>query len=233
MHDVGASNGAHIYQVQFNIHIDNYAGYMAGTQNFGGNLPSTYSYFASYCDGPQASFFNVAHAALPVMRSAKSLGLEEIGAMCNIMYCFSALELSDVYGPFPWNDYKNDVQEPPVTYEPMDLIYDSLFVNLKDAGKILKNFSSTTQEHQDSINQVLAKYDKICGDVKTWEQFSNSIRLRMAMRMSNINPDRAKAEAQSAIDDGLIEKVSSITPWLKAEQTTRWHLSPFSGMIPA
>ena len=206
MHDVGASNGAHIYQVQFNIHIDNYAGYMAGTQNFGGNLPSTYSYFASYCDGPQASFFNVAHAALPVMRSAKSLGLEEIGAMCNIMYCFSALELSDVYGPFPWNDYKNDVQEPPVTYEPMDLIYDSLFVNLKDAGKILKNFSSTTQEHQDSINQVLAKYDKICGDVKTWEQFSNSIRLRMAMRMSNINPDRAKAEAQSAIDDGLIEK---------------------------
>lgn len=142
----------------------------------------------------------------PLCGSAKSLGLEEIGAMCNIMYCFSALELSDVYGPFPWNDYKNDVQEPPVTYEPMDLIYDSLFVNLKDAGKILKNFSSTTQEHQDSINQVLAKYDKICGDVKTWEQFSNSIRLRMAMRMSNINPDRAKAEAQSAIDDGLIEK---------------------------
>ena len=206
MHDVGAANGAHIYQVQFNIHIDNYAGYMAGTQNFGGNLPSTYGYFASYCDGPQASFFNVAHAALPVMRSAKSLGLEEIGAMCNIMYCFSALELSDVYGPFPWNDYKNDVQEPPVTYEPMDQIYDSLFVNLKDAGQILKNFSSTTQEHQDSINQVLAKYDKICGDVKTWEQFSNSIRLRMAMRMSNINPDRAKAEAQSAIEDGLIEK---------------------------
>ena len=161
MHDVGAANGAHIYQVQFNIHIDNYAGYMAGTQNFGGNLPSTYGYFASYCDGPQASFFNVAHAALPVMRSAKSLGLEEIGAMCNIMYCFSALELSDVYGPFPWNDYKNDVQEPPVTYEPMDQIYDSLFVNLKDAGQILKNFSSTTQEHQDSINQVLAKYDKI------------------------------------------------------------------------
>lgn len=71
MHDVGASNGAHIYQVQFNIHIDNYAGYMAGTQNFGGNLPSTYSYFASYCDGPQASFFNVAHAALPVMRVGK------------------------------------------------------------------------------------------------------------------------------------------------------------------
>ena len=206
MHDVGASNGAHVYQVQFNIHIDNYAGYMAGTQNFSGNLPSTYRYFAQYCDGPKASFFNVAQAALPVMRSAADLNLREIGAMCNIMYCFSALELSDVYGPFPWTDYKNDVQEPPVTYEPMDQIYDSLFVNLKDAGKILKEFTSTSEEHQDTINQILAQYDKICGDVKTWEQFSNSIRLRMAMRMSNVNPDRAKTEAQSAIDDGLIEK---------------------------
>ena len=52
MHDIGAQNGAHIYQVQFNIHIDNYSGYLAGTQNFSGNLPSTYRYFAQYCDGP-------------------------------------------------------------------------------------------------------------------------------------------------------------------------------------
>ena len=206
MHDVGASNGAHIYQVQFNIHIDNYSGYMAGTQNFSGNLPSTYRYFAQYCDGPKASFFLVAQAALPVMRSASQLNLKELGAMCNIMYCFSALELSDVYGPFPWTDYKNDVQEPPVTYEPMDQIYDSLFVNLKDAGQILKDFTNTSKEHQDTINTILAQYDKICGSVETWRQFSNSIRLRMAMRMSNVDPDRAKAEAEAAINDGLIEK---------------------------
>ena len=206
MHDVGAQNGAHIYQVQFNIHIDNYSGYMAGTQNFSGNLPSTYRYFAQYCDGPKASFFLVAQAALPVMRSAAQLNLKELGAMCNIMYCFSALELSDVYGPFPWTDYKNDVQEPPVTYEPMDQIYDSLFVNLKDAGEILKNFNNTPKEHQDTINTILAQYDKICGSVDTWRQFSNSIRLRMAMRMSNVDPTRAKAEAEAAINDGLIEK---------------------------
>ena len=137
MHDIGTSGGPHAYQVQFNIHIDNYAGYFASTQNFGGNMPSTYRYFASYCDSPLASFFNVARSALPVMRSATQLDLREIGAMCNIMYCFSALELSDIYGPFPWSDYKNDVQEPPVTYEPMPDIYDSLFVNLRSAAEIL------------------------------------------------------------------------------------------------
>lgn len=206
MHDVGAKNGAHVYQVQFNIHIDNYSGYLASTQNFDGRLPSTYRYYAEFCDGPKASFFNVAQATLPVMRSAGKLNLRELGAMCNIMYCFSALELSDIYGPFPWTDYKNDVQEPPVTYEPMDQIYDSLFVNLKDSERILKNFTSTTKEHQDTINKILAQYDKICGSVDTWRQFANSIRLRMAMRMSNVDPERAKTEAKAAIDDGLIEK---------------------------
>lgn len=206
MHDVGAKNGAHVYQVQFNIHIDNYSGYMASTQNFDGRLPSTYRYYAEFCDGPKASFFNVAQATLPVMRSAGKLNLRELGAMCNIMYCFSALELSDIYGPFPWTDYKNDVQEPPVTYEPMDQIYDSLFVNLKDAGEILKKFDETPKAHRDSIETILGQYDKICGSVDTWRQFANSIRLRMAMRMSNVDPERAKTEAKAAIDDGLIEK---------------------------
>ena len=206
MHDVGAKNGAHVYQVQFNIHIDNYSGYMASTQNFDGRLPSTYRYYAEVCDGPKASFFNVAQATLPVMRSAGKLNLRELGAMCNIMYCFSALELSDIYGPFPWTDYKNDVQEPPVTYEPMDQIYDSLFVNLKDAGEILKKFDETPKAHRDSIETILGQYDKICGSVDTWRQFANSIRLRMAMRMSNVDPERAKTEAKAAIDDGLIEK---------------------------
>lgn len=206
MHDIGTSGGAHVYQVQFNIHIDNYAGYMASTQNFNGNLPSTYRYFSQYADGPLASFFKVAQSALPVVRSADKLDLKEIGAMCNIMYCFSALELSDIYGPFPWSDYKNDVQEPPVTYEPMSVIYDSLFYNLKASAQILKDFSSTSQEHQDKINEVLTKYDRICGSVDVWRKFANSICMRMAVRLSNVNPDRAQEEARLAFNDGLIEK---------------------------
>lgn len=202
----------HKYQVQCNIHIDNYAGYMAGTQNFGGNLPTTYAYFKDYAESPKATFFTLAQAALPVMRSADTLGLKEIGAMCNIMYCYSALELSDVYGPFPWWDYKQDNQESPLTYTPMPEIYDSLFMNLRSAKDILMNFSNTSSEHQDSINTLLQEFDKVCGaDVDQWIRFSNTIRLRMAIRMSNVEPDRAKTEAQSAIQDGLIRRTIEYT----------------------
>ena len=120
MHDVGASNGAHIYQVQFNIHIDNYSGYMAGTQNFSGNLPSTYRYFAQYCDGPKASFFLVAQAALPVMRSASQLNLKELGAMCNIMYCLqSSAACSPTYtDPSPGPTTKTTCRNRPLPTSP-------------------------------------------------------------------------------------------------------------------
>lgn len=197
----------HVYQVQCNIHIDNYAGYMAGTQNFGGNLPTTYAYFKDYCESPKSTFFTLAQAALPVMRAANTLGLQEIGAMCNIMYCYSALELSDIYGPFPWWDYKQDNQESPLTYTPMPEIYDSLFMNLRNSREILMNFNNTSSEHQDSINTLLQDYDRICGaDIDQWIRFSNTIRLRMAIRMSNVEPDLARTEAQSAIQDGLIRR---------------------------
>ena len=189
----------HQYQVQRNIHIDNYAGYMAGTQNFGGNLPTAYAYFKDYCESPKSIFFELAQAALPVMRSADALGLKEVGAMCNIMYCYSALELSDVYGPFPWWDYKTDKQESPLTYTPMPEIYDSLFFNLRQAKAVLDNFTNTSAEHQDSINTLLQDFDQ-------WIRFSNTIRMRMALRMSNVDPERARTEAESAINDGLIQR---------------------------
>lgn len=207
LHDIGTNGGPHVYQVQFNIHIDNYAGYMAGTQNFSGNLPSTYAYFPDYANSPKVSFFNVSQATMPVIRAAKKLGLQEIGAMCEIMYCYSALELSDIYGPFPWYDYRLDKQESPLTYEPVSDIYDSIFVHLKESAKILEEYTTTSKEHQDSVQAVLNSYDRICGaNTDNWRRFANTICMRMALRMSNVNPERAKAEAQAAINAGLITK---------------------------
>lgn len=85
-------------------------------------------------------------------------------------------------------------------------------MNLRSARDILMNFSNTSSEHQDSINTLLQEFDKVCGaDVDQWIRFSNTIRLRMAIRMSNVEPDRAKTEAQSAIQDGLIRRTIEYT----------------------
>lgn len=226
----------HEYQAKNNLYIDNFAGYTASTQRFGGNLPSTYRYFKEYAEGPKYAFFRVAQSALPVVRSAEKLGLRELGAICSIIYSYSALEIADIYGPFPWSDYKNDKQESPLTYTPVKEIYDSLFVDLKKAEAVLANFKNTSEEHQDSIYNLLKTYDKLffkngaaipvtkiqdlptsefvdetgkLTPVENWRRFANSIRLRMAVRMSNVAPDRAHEEAKAAYESGLITSTVS------------------------
>lgn len=221
----------HEYQAKNNLYIDNFAGYTASTQRFGGNLPSTYRYFKEYAEGPKYAFFKVAQSALPVVRSAEKLGLKELGAICSIIYCYSALELADIYGPFPWSDYKNDKQESPLTYTSVKEIYDYLFVDLKEAEAVLANFKNTSEEHQDSIYNLLKTYDRLffkngaaipvtriqdlptsefvdetgkLTPVENWRRLANSIRLRMAVRMSNVAPDRAREEAKAAYESGLI-----------------------------
>lgn len=230
----------HEYQAKNNLYIDNFAGYTASTQRFGGNLPSTYRYFKDYAEGPKYAFFRVAQSALPVVRSAEKLGLKEIGAMCSILYSYAALELADTYGPFPWDDYKNDKQESPLTYTPVSVIYDSLFVDLKKAESVLANFKNTSDEHKDSINSLLSKYDRFfykdgapiavttipelstskfedptgkLVNVENWRRLANSIRLRMALRLSNVAPDRAKEEARAAYNSGLITSTVSFNDY--------------------
>lgn len=195
----------HKYQYQFNLHIDNYCGYLCLPQNFDGRQPSTYYVNKDFGNGPRQSFFWTAEQTLPVMRGAEKLDLAEIGAMANIMFCYSAQELADVYGPFPWWDYKIDKQDPPLTYYSVEEIYDSIFVDLKKSITILENFNQTTDEHQQEIMGILQNKDRICGGkIKNWIKFANSLRLRMAMHISVVAPEKAKAIAKEALQSGVL-----------------------------
>lgn len=198
----------HQYQYQFSLHIDNYCGYLSLPQNFDGRQPSTYYINKDFNSGPRGSFFRVSAQALPVVRSADSLGIAEIGAMANILYCYAAQELADVYGPFPWSDYKKDNQDPPLTYFSVKDIYDSIFTELRHSVSVLEHFSKTPAAHQDSITNILVnqKKDRLCGGkVDNWIRFANSLRLRMAMHISVVSPDSAKAEAKDAIQRGVLD----------------------------
>ncbi len=198
----------HQYQYQFNLHIDNYCGYLSLPQNFDGRQASTYYINKDFASGPRSSFFKTATQVLPVIRGAKTLDIEEIGAMASILYCYSAQELVDVYGPFPWWDYKQEKQDPPLTYYSVEDIYDSIFTDIQASINVLLQFEKTTQEHQNVINKILKndKKDRLCeGNVSNWIRFANSLRLRMAMHISTVAPEKAKEQARLAINGGVLE----------------------------
>jgi len=55
---------------------------------------------------------------------------------------------------------------------------------------------------EDNTQYNVDKQD-ICyfGDVNKWLRFANTLRLRMALRISNIDPARAKTEAEAALNN--------------------------------
>ena len=42
------------------------------------------------------------------------------------------------------------------------------------------------------------------GDMMMWEKFANTLKLRVAMRMSDVAPDQAKSVGEAALDGGMI-----------------------------
>ena len=193
----------HKYQYQFNLHLDNYCGYMCLPHNFQGRIKSTYVINDDFASGPKANMTWVAQQVVPVMASAKTLKAEPLGAIANILYSYEAHLFSGVHGPFPYNDYKVLKEEHPLTYDPVEDIYDSIFVDLQRDIDILTEYKKNPDAE---LDRVISTMDKIAGGkVDNWIKFANSLRLRMAMNMVKVAPDKAQRIAEEAVRSGVLE----------------------------
>lgn len=191
----------HKYQYQFNLHIDAYAGYLTVANNLEGRIPSTYFINPDFESGPLTSFLWVANQVVPVINSAEKLGRPDLGAIANMMFCFMTAECVDVYGPMPYFEYRQLKSDPPMTYNTVEEIYNDLFLQLRSINEILKNTEITSEERSQ-----LSKMDLIGqGDFNIWRKFANTLRLRLAIRISKVAPGKAKEEAEAAIKDGVLE----------------------------
>jgi hypothetical protein len=76
--------------------------------------------------------------------------------------------------------------------DPQAAIYDALLADLTDA-----------QAHLTGGGQPMTTADLLYGgNTEQWKRFANSLRLRLAMRLSKAAPDKAKAAFSAALADG-------------------------------
>lgn len=191
----------HKYQYQFNLHIDAYSGYLCVANNLEGRLPSTFFMNPEFESGPLSNFLWVARQVVPVMNSAESLKFPALGAMANILLCYSAQEVADAYGPMPYLDYKVLKQDPPMRYMPVQDIYMQLLTELKAASQLLSKTTLTPEQVE-----AVKFFDKIAGgDINNWVKFANTLRLRIAMHMKKADPATSRTEAEAAIRDGVLQ----------------------------
>lgn len=176
-----------------------YSGYFSGTQNWeGGANGTTYAISNEWKDAPFKSAFVEVMSAWNILRQKvdSTSALFGIGEIIKVTAMHKA---TDIYGPLP---YRLFGLVNPVPYDSQEDIYVSFFNELELATQILTEFDQANP-HSDAV----AEYDLIYnGDIPRWIKFANSLRLRLAIRLSGVY-DKAQKEAEAAVNNsyGVIE----------------------------
>ena len=120
-------------------------------------------------------------------------------ALAEVIRVAAVHRVTDTYGPIPYSRIgADDALTSP--YDSQQAVYERLFEELDGALTVLRNHSAET---------IKATSDKVyAGDLSKWVRFANSLKLRMAMRISYAAPDEAERivkEALSGENGGVIE----------------------------
>jgi hypothetical protein len=113
-------------------------------------------------------------------------------AAATILQSYLFLHLTDRFGDIPFNEALQGRENFKPTFTPQQEIYDSLFVRLKRMSDMID--PTTTIQGDILFN----------GDMNRWRIFANTIRLVMALRISEVDPTRGQTEFNAAMTDGVI-----------------------------
>lgn len=125
-------------------------------------------------------------------------------AMAKLLRVNTMHRVTDAYGPIPYSQVSKGVAATP--YDSQEDVYKHMFEDLDYAINILKEYVTET-----GGMKPLEGYDPVFnGDYSKWVRFANSMKLRLALRISSADPVLAQKKAEEAVADngGLIETPS-------------------------
>ena len=150
-------------------------------------------------------FNSIYSSAFPALKSIMEVSKTTNTAAYHValiwkVYLFHMV--TDMWGPIPYTEAGNGKESIP--YESQRDVYYKMFADLDQASKAL-----TTELTKTPSLNVFGLGDMIFnGDVAKWLKFSNTLRLRLAVRLSNIDPDKARQEAEAAVTGPLMESAA-------------------------
>ena len=125
-------------------------------------------------------------------RTADNAEKVNINSAVRIYRVYLMSVITDIHGDVPCSEAGKGFLEEKFNprYDTQEEIYNDFFTELKTAG-----------------NNMDASKDKITGDVifngdvSKWKKLANSLRMRFAMRISNVAPQKAQEEFEAALQD--------------------------------
>ena len=195
------------YQITTNLSHDIYAGYVANNQPKHAKKSPDYGYADGWSGRRWAHFYDDRSSEYRTLLRAFKFNTtpqryKNMFYVTRIYYAFLALANTDTYGAMPFKVYVQAriPETNNVTYNTQAEVYDCMFRMLEQAVDSIQ---------PDDASQYNVGKEDICyfGDLHKWLRFANTLRLRMALRISNVDPVRAKKEGEAALNNqyGLME----------------------------
>lgn len=124
---------------------------------------------------------------------ANSKDQPNLNAILRIHFVYMISVLTDIYGDVPCSEagrgYTDGVYTP--KYDTQEEIYDFFFTELAECAAQLG-------EGTDIVTGDVTAYD---GNTAKWKKYANSLRMRFAMRISGVEPEKARTEFEAAVHD--------------------------------
>ncbi|MDC0600527.1 SusD/RagB family nutrient-binding outer membrane lipoprotein [Flavobacteriales bacterium] len=113
-------------------------------------------------------------------------------AVAQLLQAWVYQMLTDAWGPIPMTEALQGVDNTSPTFDSQEAVYNGIL------GLINGALASMDGGAGPQGDQVYG------GDMASWTMFANSLKLRVAMRMSDVSPTAAQAAGESALDGGMI-----------------------------
>ena len=192
--------------------------------NIAQNFPSDRNVMVgNWLNGAFNGFYNQVPALLGVLENTAPGGKAAnpaVYAIANIWKVRMYQPMTDYWGPIPYSAVGNGLKQ--VDYDAQDVIYKDFLTTLAKSTADLQAYKG---------KNVLGNNDLIyAGDVDKWILFANTLRLRMAIRISGVEPALAKTNAEAAVAGGVME-INAHDAYLKTtanninrmNQATAWN----------
>lgn len=184
------------YQRIHNLYVDTYAQYFSNDKYSSNVCVPNNDWTQRYWDDHWGWIANLNEVIRISEGNPKYNNLIQVARIWRV---WTFARATDLFGDIPYSRASDDSGEA-APYDAQKDIYYDMVKELAEASSNL-----------DLDGEKLGAGDLIFkGDVAKWKSFANSMRLRLAMRMTEIDPDKAKVEAEAAVkaEGGLLSSNS-------------------------
>jgi len=183
------------HQVEEDLCYDSWMGFMNTPTDFVGNVNNT-TYYIRWNSYWGRVYGSVMSPSKQVIQLAKDNNLPLFATWAKLIRVLSVSKLTAVHGPVIYSNYGSTAAQ--IDYDKESDLYNTFFLQL---DSVQSDFAAN------KTYNGFAKFDpSFQGSIPKWQKVVNSLRLRLAIRLSKVAPSIAKTQGEKAMADpaGLI-----------------------------